>query len=123
MAADYNGILAGAPANNWSHMLGNGMAMMQAMGNDPTAFFSSMKLPAIHAASLAACDAQDGVKDGVVSNPEACKFDPAVLACKGPEDFSCLTPKQVGALKLLYSGSRNAKGAGALALHRVRAVA
>ncbi|MEK6398612.1 MAG: tannase/feruloyl esterase family alpha/beta hydrolase, partial [Terriglobus sp.] len=107
---DYDGILAGAPANNWTHMMANGLAMMRVMGNDPTVFFSSMKLPAIHAASLAACDAQDGVKDGVVSNPEACKFDPAVLTCKGQEDISCLTPKQVGLLKAIYAGSKNAKG-------------
>ncbi|HEY9137195.1 MAG TPA: tannase/feruloyl esterase family alpha/beta hydrolase [Terriglobus sp.] len=107
---DYDGILAGAPANNWTHMLANGLAMMQAMGDDPTTFFTSMKLPAIHAASLAACDAQDGVKDGIISNPEECRFDPAVLTCKASEDISCLTPKQVGTLKTLYGGSKNAKG-------------
>lgn len=107
---DYDGILAGAPANNWTHMLANGLAMMQAMGSDPTTFFSSMKLPAIHTASLAACDTQDGVKDGIISNPEACRFDPAVLTCKGPEDIGCLTPKQVGTLRTLYGGSKNAEG-------------
>ncbi|WP_334241594.1 tannase/feruloyl esterase family alpha/beta hydrolase [Terriglobus sp. ADX1] len=107
---DYDGILAGAPANNWTHMLANGLAMMQAMGSDPTTFFSSMKLPAIHAASLAACDAQDGLKDGILSDPEHCRFNPAVLTCKGSEDISCLTPKQVETLRTLYGGSKDAKG-------------
>lgn len=107
---DYDGILAGAPAQNWGHMLAGGLALVQA-SSDPEAFFSAMKLPAINAASLAACDANDGVKDGVISDPAHCSFDPAVLTCKGPEDITCLTPKQVGLLKLLYAGPKNERGA------------
>jgi feruloyl esterase len=107
---DYDGILAGAPANNWTHMLTSGLSLAKTMGDDPTAFFSSMKLPAIHTASLAACDAQDGVKDGIVSNPEACHVDTAALVCKGAEDVSCLTPKQATTLRALYRGGTDDRG-------------
>ena len=108
---DYDGILAGAPANNWAHMLTGGVALIQATQKDPAAYISALKLPAIHRASLAACDALDGVKDGVVSDPAKCHFDPAVLQCKTGEDtLACLTPPQVQSLRALYAGGKDAQG-------------
>jgi Tannase and feruloyl esterase len=107
---DYDGILAGAPANNWAHMLVNGLALIQATSLDPAAYISSLKLPAITQAALNACDMLDGLKDGVVSDPERCHFDPAVLQCKAAEDSSCLTAPQVKALRMLYSGAKDSKG-------------
>jgi len=56
---------------------------------------------------LAACDANDGVKDGVLENPLSCKFDPQVLACKGADGPSCLTPPQVAAVQKIYAGASN----------------
>ena len=107
---DYDGILAGAPANNWVHMLTAGIALAQATTRDPSAYISSKKLPAINMASLLACDAQDGAKDGIVSDPAHCKFDPAVLQCKGADDLTCLTPPQVASLRAFYSGGHDAAG-------------
>ena len=109
---DYDGILAGAPANNWSHMLAHGLALAQTTTRDPAAYLSAMKLPAIHRASLAACDARDGLKDGVVSDPEHCDFDPAVLQCTGAEDITCLTAPQVTALRAMYAGGGGKPGDG-----------
>src|SRR5262249_34485734 len=57
-----------------------------------------------------ACDARDGVTDGVLDDPRQCSFDPAVLLCKGEESDDCLTEKQLVALKKIYAGPRNAKG-------------
>ena len=108
---DYDGILAGAPANNWVHMLAAGIAIAKITTLNPTAYISSMKLPAINRASLAACDAQDGLKDGIVSDPAHCNFDPAVLLCKGLDDVSCLTSPQVGSLRAFYAGAHDAGGA------------
>ena len=108
---DYDGILAGAPANNWAHMVTGGLGLLQATSRDPAAYISSLKLPAINRASLAACDAEDGVKDGIVSDPAHCNFDPAVLLCKQTEDINCLTAPQVASLKMLYEGGKDAEGA------------
>jgi feruloyl esterase len=69
------------------------------------------KYPMVHAAVLAACDALDGVKDGVIDNPTACKFDPSVLACKGADGPSCLTGAQVETMRALYAPIKNARGA------------
>lgn len=107
---DYDGILAGAPANNWVHMLSSGIALSQETMREPSAYISSKKLPAINAASLAACDAQDGLKDGIVSDPAHCKFDPAVLQCKDMDDLSCLTAPQVQSLRAYYRGGLDAAG-------------
>ncbi|HXB68270.1 MAG TPA: tannase/feruloyl esterase family alpha/beta hydrolase [Candidatus Acidoferrales bacterium] len=104
---DFDGILAGAPANYWTHMLASGLDLVQALyGRDPASYISSIKVPAINAAVLAACDAQDGVKDGIVNDPPRCRFDPAVLLCKDVESRDCLTAPEVASLKRLYAGTR-----------------
>jgi feruloyl esterase len=107
--ADFNGILAGAPANNWTHLITAAVAGAQALIS-PTGYISSLKLPAIHKAALAACDAQDGVKDGVINNPTHCHFDPSVLLCKGPESVTCLIQPQIQSLTTLYTGAKDSHG-------------
>ena len=108
---DYDGILAGAPANYWSHLLGAAIAATQALTSDPRAYISDLKLPAIQKASLAACDELDGLKDGIIADPAKCHFDPAVLLCKGEDSPECLTPPQVDALKSIYAGAKDSHGA------------
>jgi Tannase and feruloyl esterase len=107
---DYDGIIAGAPANAFSQILTGFAWNMQSLLKDPDDYIPAKKLKAIEAAALAACDARDGVTDGVLDDPTKCGFDPAVLLCKGAETDECLTEKQVAALKNLYAGPRNAKG-------------
>jgi len=80
---DYDGILAGAPANAWSHMFASLLSVAQSTIGTPQAYISALKLPAIEQAALAACDAADGVKDEFINDPAKCHFDPAVLLCKG----------------------------------------
>jgi hypothetical protein len=106
---DYDGILAGAPAYAWSTLLASGVSALQTLG-DPRAYISAMKLPAIQKAVLDACDAVDGVKDGVINDPNQCHFDPQVLLCKGEESLECLTQPQVDALKSLYGGAKDKSG-------------
>jgi len=100
---DFDGVLAGAPAYFWTHLVSSGIARARMLRN-PAAYISDTKIPAIGAATAAACDAQDGVKDGVINDPRDCHFDPAVLLCKGPESHSCLTAPQIEFLKVLYGG-------------------
>jgi feruloyl esterase len=107
---DFDGILAGAPANYWTHLLSNYIALANVMYARPEAYISSFKIPAIEAAVLAACDEKDGVKDGFLNDPVNCRFDPSVLLCNGPESRKCLTAPQIESLKMIYAGGRNAKG-------------
>jgi hypothetical protein len=107
---DYDGIIAGAPANFWTHLLVGSVWNTQATLLDPTGYLSSAKLPAISAAAIASCDAQDGVTDEIISDPTQCHFDPAKLLCNGPELDSCLTEPQVAALKKIYAGPQTSTG-------------
>ena len=107
---DYDGILAGAPANFWTHLLVGAMWVNQAITLDQASYIPAGKLPAIGAAVLAACNAQDGVADGILNDPRQCDFDPATLLCKEADSKSCLTAPQVAALKKIYAGPRDSAG-------------
>ena len=104
---DFDGIIAGAPANSWTHGFTGFIWNEQALLNTPAGTIQSAKLPAITKAVMAACDANDGVKDGLLTDPRACKFDPTVLQCKGADGPECLTKPQVDALKKIYAGPKN----------------
>ena len=93
--ADYDGIIAGAPAAHFTRITAAFDWDLQAMAVDPASHIPPRKMPAIEAAALAACDALDGVKDGVIDDPNRCTFSPAVLRCTGPESDSCLTEPQI----------------------------
>ena len=107
---DYDGLIAGAPANYFTHILSGFAWNLQTMTADPGSYIPPAKLKAIEAAALASCDARDGITDGVLDDPTQCRFDPSMLLCKGAESDSCLTEKQVIALKKIYAGPRTAKG-------------
>ncbi|QNI30368.1 tannase/feruloyl esterase family alpha/beta hydrolase [Alloacidobacterium dinghuense] len=105
---DYDGIIAGAPANAWVPMLTNGLNLLQA--TDQAGYIPAAKIPAIGKAVLATCDAKDGVMDGVLNDPRECHFDPSTLLCKGANSDSCLTAPQVDSLKKIYVGLHDAAG-------------
>ena len=107
---DYDGILAGAPANYFTHLLLSALWDAQATTNDLTSYIPSSKIPAIAQAVVAACDAIDGVKDGIVNDPRQCHFDPATMLCKEGNSDACLTKPQVTALKKLYQGPYDSTG-------------
>ena len=104
---DFNGIVAGAPANFWTHLMVGNVWDEQAFLNNPASYIPLSKISTIQAVALAACDALDGVKDGIVEDPRLCHFNPAVLLCKGTDDSNCLTAAQVEAATKIYSGPRN----------------
>ncbi|MCU1328982.1 MAG: tannase/feruloyl esterase family alpha/beta hydrolase [Bryobacterales bacterium] len=107
---DYDGIIAGAPAYDWTRLISASGENVRAMLVDPGGYFGPSKLPAIQAAALAQCDALDGVKDGVIEHPPSCRFDPAVLLCKGTETDSCLTAAQLRAVQVLYKPKLDSQG-------------
>jgi len=100
---DFDGIIAGAPANRTAISLWIAHAVLK----DPASYIPPAKYSAIHAAALAACDAGDGLNDGLIDDPSKCRFDPAVLRCQGPDGPSCLTDAQVAAAKKIYSPAVN----------------
>jgi feruloyl esterase len=100
---DYDGIIAGAPANRTAISLWIADAVLK----DPATYIPPAKYPLIHQAALAACDAADGLKDGLIDDPSKCRFDPAVLRCSGADGPSCLTDAQVAAAKKIYSPAIN----------------
>lgn len=107
---DYDGILAGAPANFWTHLLASALWDAQATTLSPESYIPNGKIPAIAHAVVAACDSKDGVKDGILNDPRQCHFDPATMQCKEADSDSCLTQAQVVALKKLYQGAHDSKG-------------
>lgn len=74
---------------------------------EPGSYIPPTKYPMIRQAVLEACDAQDGVRDGVLENPRTCTFDPAVLQCTGADSASCLTAPQVAAARAVYTDFTN----------------
>jgi hypothetical protein len=105
---DYDGVIVGAPANNWTHHFAGFVWNEQALFNTPGAWMAQSKLQAVQAETLRTCDALDGVGDGVAEDPRRCSFDPAGIACPaGADGASCLTPPQVAAVRKIMQGPRN----------------
>jgi Tannase and feruloyl esterase len=101
---DYDAAIVGAPASYTTQLATQGIAVAQAVHKDESSYIPPSLYPVIHNAVLAACDAGDGVKDGVLENPRSCKVDPQVLQCKpGADPAMCLTAAQVEAARALYS--------------------
>jgi feruloyl esterase len=106
---DYDGIIAGAPGLDWTGRAAQAVHVAQALQKDPAARLSPAQAELVHAAALNACDAHDGLKDGLIGDPAQCTFDPRVLQCRNAEDASCLTPAQVNTVRMLYSSQVNPK--------------
>jgi feruloyl esterase len=109
---DYDGIVAGDPANNWTRFYaGAHLWTAIALMKDPESYIPAGKMPLLGNAVNAACDALDGVTDGVLDDPRACKYDPAALTCKpGQDPETCFTAKQVKAIKDIWAGVRDSSG-------------
>ena len=99
---DYDGIIAGAPANNWVALLSSDMMNSVALLKNSASRIPPAKLATLHKASIEACDALDGLKDGLINDPTRCHFDPAVLLCKESDTETCLTSAQVSAAQAVY---------------------
>lgn len=104
---DYDGIVAGAPANFWTHLMTSGLWVAHTTLTDPARYIPREKFALIHKAVVDACDAADGVRDGVLEDPTRCRFDPKVLQCAGDEGPACLTPPQVESVRKMYTPVTN----------------
>ncbi|MGE3840131.1 MAG: tannase/feruloyl esterase family alpha/beta hydrolase [Vicinamibacterales bacterium] len=101
--ADFDGIIAGAPGYNRTDVAFQTLGMMQATHVTKDSFIPPAKYASIHRAALDACDTNDGLKDGLISDPSTCTFDPGVLLCKGADSDACLTAPQLAAARKIYA--------------------
>jgi feruloyl esterase len=104
---DYDGIVAGAPASNWTALMSLSIVIQANMG--PSGLGVD-KLGVLKEAAIAACDADDGVTDRVITNPGTCSFDPASLQCAASASGQCLSPTEVAAAKRIYAGVVDERG-------------
>jgi len=105
---DYDGIVAGMPANNWTRLMAGDFDATLAVFKGGVNNLPPSALGLLHRATLAACDSKDGVLDGVLENPRECAFDPAVLSCKASQAAdTCLTPAQVETARRVYGGLKD----------------
>jgi feruloyl esterase len=105
---DYDGVIAGAPANNRIRQTFGFMWSWTATHADGKPLLTHAKLAQVTRAVVEACDTVDGLKDGLVDDPRRCTFDPARLVCKpGADDTTCLTPAQAEAISKVYDGAKN----------------
>jgi hypothetical protein len=116
----FDGVVAGAPAmrtafsgigDRWVAATLNEIAPKNAQGQPVTrdALSDSDKKTVIDGL-INACDAGDGVKDGMIFNVNACKFDPKTLVCKGAKADGCLSTAQATTLEKAFAGPKDSKG-------------
>jgi feruloyl esterase len=108
---DFNGIVAGAPDMDESDLAVRGIWIKQNfLGQDGKPVLNSDEIQLVHEAALAKCDLDDGVKDGIISDPMHCKFDPRELLCKAGKNAQCLSAAQVRAVKNIYGAPVTSRG-------------
>jgi feruloyl esterase len=108
--ADYDGIVAGAPAWHWASQMVNATWNSQAALKDPSAI-TAESVAILHNAVIAACDRLDGLEDGIISDARRCRFEPASLLCKpGSAPGTCLTQAQIDAANRIYQGAHKSDG-------------
>jgi feruloyl esterase len=105
---DFDGIIAGSPGLDWTGRAAGALRMAQ-VTRDEAARIPAAKAQLLHKAVIEACDAADGVKDGLIDDPTKCKFDPGVLECKGEDAPTCLTKAQAQTARLIYMSPVNPK--------------
>ena len=107
---DYDGVIAGAPVYDL-RVQSSALFRIQDFHLDPAALLTAAQVMTINKAVLDACDDADGVKDGIIANPMACRWDPVAIQCKaGQSGDDCLTPPQVKAVRASYDGVKTSKG-------------
>jgi feruloyl esterase len=110
---DFDGVIAGAVplhglttrstlADLWTYTISQDAA------GKPILTMADIEL--LHRAVVARCDMNDGVKDGIIGDPRACKFDPGEVACGPAKTGGCLTPEKLDVVRKIYSGPTSPDG-------------
>jgi hypothetical protein len=108
---DFDGIVATAPVIDETgagiQLLWSVVVNRRADGGQVVA---ADKIPALHAAVVARCDMNDGVKDGLIGDPRRCAFKPTDILCASAVSAQCLTAEEAAVVQKIYDGPRNSKG-------------
>ena len=104
---DYDGILSGAPVNTFTRLHIGQLWTAHATLKEPGAVLTGDDFTLVNNAVMAQCDANDGVEDGILTDPSACDFNPRDLVCRGRSNDSCLAEPKVRALEMIYGGAVN----------------
>ncbi len=107
--ADYDGVVAGAPVSNYQ-VYTNATLRTQFFHKEKGSNLTADQVRAVHEAVLKACDANDGLKDDIITDPRTCKWDPAELECGTTAAKTCLTAQQVATVRNDYAGVTLADG-------------
>jgi len=111
---DFDAIVAGDPSWDQMRLYAARVWLSTYVNRSPAAVIPPSKYPMIHEAVLEACDALDGVKDGVLEDPSRCAFDYAKLTCAGDDRPDCLTRDQVETAKAMTAPIRDPKSGAVL---------
>ena len=104
---DFNGIIAGAPGLDWTGRAAQAVRIAKMLEHNDGGRLSNNDKQLLHRAVVDACDAGDGLKDGLISEPDRCRFDPGVLQCAGSTRSDCLTAAQIETARAIYSPGVN----------------
>jgi len=111
---DFDGIVAGAPALNWTGNAGAFVNIVQHMLPDPSNLGTALVTPddrrLLRDAIETQCDALDGLRDGILHDPNACKFDAATLQCDVHQTSGCLSKQKIAAIQSVYQGPKHSGG-------------
>src|SRR5262245_62291629 len=106
---DFDGIIAGDPATGTPMQAGRALVFQKLLASQES-YLPQAKVELLSSATLAACDAADGLKDGLVAAPEKCDFKPDTLKCAGADASNCLTGPQLDVVKQVYAGAKLKNG-------------
>jgi feruloyl esterase len=104
---DYDGIVSGAPVNTFTRLHIGQLWTAHATLKKPGAALTAADLMLVTDAVMKQCDANDGVEDGVLTDPRTCDFNPRDLVCRGRSGDTCLAEPKVEALEMIYGGAIN----------------
>jgi len=108
---DYDGIVAGNPGYDRVHQTFSFLWLWMQTHKDGVSLVPMEKLPMITKAAVAACDAVDGVKDGIIDDPRKCTYDPKALVCRAGDDpAGCLSLQEADAVRKIWNGPTTPAG-------------
>ena len=105
--ADFDGIVAGAPGLDWTGRAAASLRIATHLEENPSAQLRQSQRELLYQTALDSCDTNDGVQDGLISNPTQCEIDPEVLKCDSENVGACLSEAQVETAKMIYASPVN----------------